>query len=157
MNAYGVVKEFPRTGKKERPKKPRVIPPEDLKYPKCKTRKEECLKKREESSLENIEQNEASTTLIERQNLTSRKINNRFQGETIGFLKVKEWLEHQMKLYCTHFTLRGHGGLRYKDERGVECKKHCQSSRLQSQTGLLELLTFRFFKHQSDTRRTSIY
>jgi hypothetical protein len=32
LNAYGVVKEFPRTGKKERPKKPRVIPPEDLKY-----------------------------------------------------------------------------------------------------------------------------
>jgi hypothetical protein len=30
-----------------------------------------------------------------------------------------------MKLYCTHFNFcRGHGGLRYKDERGVECKKH---------------------------------
>jgi len=28
-----------------------------------------------------------------------------------------------MRLYCTRFNFcRGHGGLSYKDERGVECK-----------------------------------
>ena len=128
LNAYGVVKEFPRTGKRGRPKKPRVIPPEDLKYAQVvKTRKGGMLEKVEKKVIfgEDIKQNEVSTTLIERQNLTFKKDNNRVSRKTIGFLKVKEWLEHQMKLYCTHFNFcRGHGGLRYKDERGVECKKH---------------------------------
>ena len=39
----------------------------------------------------------------------------------------QEWLENQMKLYCTHFNFcRGHGGLRYKDERGLSAKIHPQ-------------------------------
>ena len=141
LNAYGVVKEFPRTGKRGRPKKPRVIPPEDLKYAQVvKTRKGGMLEKVEKKVIfgEDIKQNEVSTTLIERQNLTFRKDNNRVSRKTIGFLKVKEWLEHQMKLYCTHFNFcRGHGGLRYKDERGVECKKTpAREAGLQSQSGL---------------------
>ena len=46
LNAYGVVKEFPRTGKWGRQKKPRVIPPEDLKYAQVvKTRKGGMLEK----------------------------------------------------------------------------------------------------------------
>ncbi len=78
-----------------------------------KTRKNGVLKKVEKKIIfgEDIEQSEISTTLLERQNLTFRQDNNRVSRETIGFSEVKEWLENQMKFYCTHFNFcRGHGG-----------------------------------------------
>jgi IS1 family transposase len=40
-----------------------------------------------------IEQKEISKTLLERQNLTFRQDNNRVSRKTIGFSKVKEWLD----------------------------------------------------------------
>jgi hypothetical protein len=113
-------------GERGRPKKPKIVPSDDLRYAKVvKTRKNGVLKKVEKKIIfgEEIEQIEISTTLLERQNLTFRQDNNRVSRKMIGFSKVKEWLENQMKLYCTHFNFfRGHGGLMYKDERGVECK-----------------------------------
>jgi hypothetical protein len=63
--------------------------------------------------------------------------------------KMKEWLEYQMKLYCTHFNFcRGHGGLRYKDERGVECKNTParEAGIIESKWTLRELLKFRGVK-----------
>jgi len=85
-----------------------------------------------------IEQRQISTTLLERQNLTFRQDNNRVSRKTIGFSKMKEWLEIQMKLYCTYFNFcRGHGGLRYKDQRGLSAKILQQEKQeLQSQSGL---------------------
>ncbi len=60
--------------------------------------------------------------------------------KTKGFSKVKEWLEKHMKLYCTYFNFfRGYGGLKYKDERGIECKILPQEKQgLKSQTGFKE-------------------
>jgi len=58
-------------------------------------------------------------------------------------------LEHQMRLYFTHFnSCRGYGGLRYKDEKEIECKKYtCKKARIvDSIWTLKELLTFRCFK-----------
>ena len=69
--------------------------------------------------------------------------------KTIGFSKMKEWLEKQMKLCCTHFNFcRGYGGLMYKDERGVECKNTParEAGITESKWTLKELLTFRCFK-----------
>ncbi|AKB56949.1 hypothetical protein MSBR2_0433 [Methanosarcina barkeri 227] len=54
-----------------------------------------------------------------------------------------------MRLYCTHFNFcRGHGGLGYKDERGVECKNTParEAGIVESIWTLKELLTFRCFK-----------
>jgi len=62
---------------------------------------------------------------------------------------VKEWLEYQMRLYCTYFNFcRGHGGLRYKDERGVECKNTParEAGIIESKWDLRDLLKFRCFK-----------
>ncbi|MDD3873963.1 MAG: IS1 family transposase, partial [Methanosarcina sp.] len=98
---------------------------------------------------EDIEQSEISTTLLERQNLTFRQDNNRVSRKSIGFSKVKEWLEKQMRLYCTHFNFcRSHGGLKYKDGRGVECKNTPARGAgiTESIWTLKELLTFRCFK-----------
>jgi len=58
-------------------------------------------------------------------------------------------LEYQMRLYCTHFNFcRGHGGLRYKDERRVECKNTParEAGIKESIWTLKELLIFRCFK-----------
>lgn len=54
-----------------------------------------------------------------------------------------------MKLYCTYFNFcRGHGGLTYKDERGIECKNTPakEAGIADSKWTLKELLTFRCFK-----------
>ena len=152
LNVYGVVEEFPRTGKRGRPKKPKLVPSNDLIYAQViKTRKGGIIEKVEKKVIfgEDIEQSEISTTLLERQNLTFRQDNNRVSRKTIGFSKVKEWLEHQMRLYCTHFNFcRGHGGLRYKDERGVECKNTPARGAgiTESKWTLRELLKLRCFK-----------
>ena len=126
LKHFGVLREFPRTGKRGRPKKPEIFPPDDLNYAQVvKIKINGLLKKVEKKTIfgKDIEQNEVSTTLLERQNLIFRQDNNRVSRKTISFSKAKEWLEHQMRLYCTHFNFcRGHGGLIYKDERGVECK-----------------------------------
>jgi IS1 family transposase len=107
LKQFGVLREFPRTGKRGRPKKPKIVPSDDLRYAQVvKTRKNGVLEKVEKKIIfgEDIEQSEISTTLLERQNLTFRQDNNRVSRKTIGFSKVKEWLENQMKLYCTHFS-----------------------------------------------------
>ena len=146
------MKEFLRTGERGRPKKPKIVPSDNLRYAQVvKTRKNGVLEKVEKKIIfgEDIEQSEISTTLLERQNLTFRQDNNRVSRKTIGFSKVQEWLEIQMKLYCTHFNFcRGHGGLRYKDERGVECKNTParEAGITKSKWTLKELLTFRYFK-----------
>jgi len=152
LKQFGVLKEFPRTGKRGRPRKPKIFPSDDLMYAQVvKIRNNGVLEKVEKKTIfgKDIEQSEISTTLLERQNLTFRQDNNRVSRKTIGFSKVKEWLEYQMRLYCTHFNFcRGHGGLRYKDERGVECKNTParEAGIIESKWNLRELLKFRCFK-----------
>ncbi len=68
--------EFPRTGKRGRPKKPKIVPVEDLRYA-------QVIKDREGGRVkeivrkvifgDQIEQNQISTSLLERQNLTFRR------------------------------------------------------------------------------------
>jgi hypothetical protein len=97
-----------------------------------KKRKNGVLEKVEKKIIfgKDIEQSQISTSLLETQNLTFRQDNNRVSRKTIGFSKMKKWLEKQMKLYCTYFNFcRGHGGLSYKDERGMSQKYTFKTSR----------------------------
>jgi IS1 family transposase len=152
LNHYGVQIEYPKTGNRGRPKKPKTFPSDDLKYAQVvKKRKGGKLQKVKKNVIfgEDIEQSAISTSLIERQNLTFRQDNNRVSRKTIGFSKIAKWLINHMKLYCTHFNFcRGHGGLKYKDERGVWCKKTParEAGVTQSKWTLKELLTFRWLK-----------
>ena len=152
LNQYGVQVEYPKTGKRGRPRKPEKVPSENLKYAQVvKKRKGGKLQKVKKNVVfgEGIEQSDISTSLIERQNLTFRQDNNRVSRKTIGFSKIAKWLVNQMKLYCTHFNFcRGHGGLKYKDGRGIQCKNTParQAGITQSKWSLKELLTFRWFK-----------
>jgi len=152
LNQYGVKVEYPKTGKRGRPRNPTINPPDNLNYAQVvKTRRGGKLKKVEKNVIfgEGIEQNMISTSLIERQNLTFRQDNNRVSRKTIGFSKVAKWLVNQMKLYCTNFNFcRGHGGLKHKDERGVICKNTPakEAGITDSKWSLRKLLTFKRFK-----------
>lgn len=152
LKKYGELVEFPKTGKRGRPKNPKIVPRKDLRYAQVvKEREGGRVKKVDKRTIfgDNIEQNQISTSLIERQNLTFRQDNNRVSRKTIGFSKKIEWLINHMKLYCTHFNFcREHGGLEYEDEIGVKCKntpaKECGIT--ESKWTLRELLTFRVLK-----------
>lgn len=113
LNQYGVKVEYPKTGKRGRPRKPKIVPHKNLKYAQVvKKRKGRKLKKVEKKVIfgQGIEQSIISTSLIERQNLIFRQDNNRVSRKTIGFSKIAKWLVNQMKIYCTCFNFcRGHG------------------------------------------------
>jgi IS1 family transposase len=152
LNEFGEIEEFPRTGKRGRPRNPKTIPPEDLEYA-------QVIKKRKGGRLQkivkkvifgkSIEEKEISTSLLERQNLTFRQDNNRVSRRTIGFSKKVECLISRMMLYCTHFNFcREHSGLAYEDERGIKCKNTParEAKITESKWKLRDLMTFRYFK-----------
>ena len=140
LKKYGELVEFPRTGKRGRPKKPKLVPAKDLKYAQViKERKGGTIHKIVKKIIfgDNIEQKQISTSLLERQTLTFRQDNNRVSRKTIGFSKKVEWLINHMKLYCTHFNFcREHGGLKYEEKGKLNVKIHWQESvELRSQSG----------------------
>lgn len=145
LKKYGELMEFPKTGKRGRPKNPKIVPRKDLRYAQVIKDRDGGKSKMVERKVifgDNVEQNQISTSLLERQNLTFRKDNNRVS-------KKAEWLVNHMKLYCTHFNFcRGHGGLKYEDERNVKRKntpaRECGIT--DSKWTLRDLMTFRFLK-----------
>jgi len=127
LETFGHKITFSRSGKRGRPKKPIVIPDENLKYG-------QVVKVRQGNRLvqvvhravigQNIDPHTISTSLIERQNLTFRQENNRVSRKTIGFSKKIEWLSHQMTLYCTYFNFcRLHRGLTIDNGSGLRVKR----------------------------------
>ena len=152
LKQFGEIKEFPRTGKRGRPKKPKLVPSDDLRYAQViKERKGGKIQKIAKKIIfgKDIEETEISTSLLERQNLTFRQDNNRISRKTIGFSKKIKSLINRMVLYCTHFNFcREHGGLTYQDEIGVKRKNTParEAGITQSKWNLKELLTFRCFK-----------
>jgi IS1 family transposase len=152
LNEFGEIEEFPRTGKKGRPRNPRIIPPDNLRYAQVKKEKTGGrLQKIVKKAIfgKNIKENEISTSLLERQNLTFRQDNNRVSRKTIGFSKKVECLISRMMLYCTHFNFcREHSGLVYEDERGIKCKNTParEAKITESKWKLRDLMTFRDFK-----------
>jgi len=152
LKNYGELMEFPRTGKRGRPRKPIVVPRKDLRYAQVIKNEEVGGGKKVVRKVifgDNIEQNQISTSLLERQNLNFRQDNNRVSRKTIGFSKKTEWLVNHMRLYCTHFNFcREHGGLKYEDERKVKRKntpaRECGITELKWK--LRDLMTFRPWK-----------
>jgi IS1 family transposase len=152
LNEFGEIEEFPRTGKRGRPRNPKIVPPDNLSYAQVKKeRKGGRLQKIVKNVIfgKNIKENEISTSLLERQNLTFRQDNNRVSRKTIGFSKKVECLISRMMLYCTHFNFcREHSGLVYEDERGIKCKNTParEAKITESKWKLRDLMTFRYFK-----------
>lgn len=152
LKKYGEWMEFPRTGKRGRPKKPVLLPGKNLKYAQViKNRKGKKFQKIEKKVIfgENIDQNDISTSLLERQNLTFRQDNNRISRKTIGFSKKIKGLYNQMKLYCTHFNFcREHMGLMKENENGISRKRTPaqESGITKSKWTLTQLLKYKCIK-----------
>ena len=132
LNQYSKWREFPKTGKRGRTRKPKTVPDKDLKYAQViKNKQGKKLQKVEKRIIfgQNIDQSKISTSLLERQNLTFRQDNNRISRKTIGFSKKLKGLYNQMRLYCTHFNFcRDHRGLKNKTKRVFWKTKHLQKN-----------------------------
>lgn len=152
LQKYGKWVEFPRTGKRGRPKMPKLVPEKYLRYAQIiKEREGGKLQKVEKKIIfgKNIEQKEISTSLIERQNLTFRQDNNRISRKTLGFSKKLEYLYDQIRVYCTYFNFcRGHAGLVQNDKNGVKRKRTPaqEAGIVENKWTLRELLTFKCSK-----------
>jgi IS1 family transposase len=122
LNQYYEVIKYPSTGKRGRPRSPRLIANALLKYGQIiKERSGSRLKKIVKKIVfgNDIDPKSISTSYIERQNLTLRQDNNRISRKTIGFSKNTEELDNQMTLYIAYYNFcRTHRSLKYKGDTG---------------------------------------
>jgi IS1 family transposase len=156
LKQYGKLQRFAQTGKRGRPRFPRLVSDELLKYAQIiKQRAGRVLTKVEKRVIfgENIDPKMISTSYIERQNLTCRQDNNRISRKTIGFSKEEKELDRQMSLYFANFNYcRKHRALKYKDEQG-KTKFNCPAKHaglIGHIWSLRELLTFPYYKTQTN-------
>jgi IS1 family transposase len=156
LKRYGEWIEFPKTGKRGRPKKLALVPDKDLRYAQVINNKQgKRLQKVDKRIIfgQNIDQKEILTSLLERQNLTFRQDNNRVSRKTIGFSKKIKCLYNQMRLYCTHFNFcRGHMGLTKEMEDGtMEKSTHAKEYGItKSKWTLTKLLNYRCVKRPTN-------
>jgi IS1 family transposase len=149
---YGRLQQFAPTGKRGRPRSPKLIVDGLLNYAQViKIRAEGRLKKVIKRIIfgVNINPKMISTSYIERHNLTCRQDNNRISRKTIGFSTKKVELDHQMTLYFANFNYcRNHRSLKYRDDRGIT-RLNCpakQAGLIDHIWSLHELLTFPYIK-----------
>ena len=153
---YGKFIGFAPTGKRGRPRKPKLIVNELLRYAQViKIRAEGKLRKVIKRVIFGMDINPKmiSTSYIERQNLTCRQDNNRISRKTIGFSKKTEGLDNQMTLYLANFNYcRRHRSLDFEDEKGIT-RFNCpakQAGLINHVWSLQELLTYPYYKTKTN-------
>jgi IS1 family transposase len=133
LSVYGIKKEFPKTGKRGRPRKPVLIAPQKLLYAQVVKRRKKGrvvsittqvifgAEKAVEAKLKRSPVSQAiNTSFVERNNLTIRHQNRRLARKTIAFSKKRERLERQLHLSFVYYHLvKPHLSLR----RRVRSKK----------------------------------
>jgi IS1 family transposase len=138
LKQYHIEVEFPKTGKRGRPRNPLLLPHPELNYVQVvKTRENGRVVKVETRLIfgtqEKVDEilknsrvsNSVNTAFVERSNLTSRQSNKRLARKTNGFSKKKEKLEQQFNLFLGdyHFC-RPHGGLRLTLDKPQNRRKY---------------------------------
>ena len=154
LKQYGKLQSFIQTGKRGRPRLPRLIPDELLKYAQIiKQRTGRVLTGVEKRAIfgEDIDPKMISTSYIERQNLTCRQDNNRISRKTIGLSKKEEALDCQMTLYFPNFNFcRKHRSLSCKDENRItKYNSPARQAGFDHVWSLKELLTFQYDRIQT--------
>jgi IS1 family transposase len=128
LEVYGNRREFPRTGKRGRPRKPVLAPPKQLLYAQVVKRRKKgrviSITSRvvfgtEKAVAAKLKQSPVSqainTSFVERNNLTMRHHNRRLVRKTIAFSKKQERLEQQLHLsFAYYHFVKPHLGLRVK-------------------------------------------
>jgi hypothetical protein len=128
LAAYGLKQEFPKTGKRGRPRKPRLMPPPKLRYAQVVKRRQRgrvveittrIVFGSKKAVARALDQSPVSrhinTSFVERNNLTMRHQNRRLTRKTIAFSKKRERLEQQLHLaFAYYHFVKPHLGLRQK-------------------------------------------
>jgi len=115
-NRHGALQYYPRTGKRGRPRRPKLIASPELKYG-------QVVKQRDErhritgvfkrSRYGDVPLEQISTVYIERHNLTLRQENRRLTRKTIAYSKRARELVAQMSFYQAYYNLvRPHRALK---------------------------------------------
>lgn len=124
MDAYGealkdrhcVLQTFPRTGKRGRPRRDKLVACPQLRYGQVVKERDERRRVTgvfKQSRYGNIPLHKISTVHIERHNLTLRQENRRLARKTIAFSKRVEGLENQLYVYQGYYNfVRPHRGLK---------------------------------------------
>jgi len=116
MGRHCVLESYPRTGRRGRPRRPKLVACPELQYG-------QVVKERDErhriigvwkrSVYGGVPLERITTVYVERQNLNLRHENRRLVRKTIAFSKKIHGLIHQMLLYLGYFDfVRPHRGLR---------------------------------------------
>jgi len=156
LDAYGIalfkrhhrVMMFPRTGKRGRPRRPKLVACPQLRYGQVVKQRDEnqrVVSVFKRSVFGDVPLNEIRTVYIERQNLNLRHENRRLTRKTMAFSKKHPWLEAQLHLYQAYYNFaRTHRGLYSKRRRqrrtpamAVGLTKHAWS--------LQELMCYKIF------------
>lgn len=160
LDCYCVTKEYPRTGLRGRPRKPKQLPSPDLRYAQVVKRREgrrlvEVIRKVVYGNPEQIPQESISTSLLERQNLTIRQDNARLTRKTLAFSKDQYDLRAQLALYIAYANLvRKHRALRLPVNELVKGKTRRKwalrtpamaAGRTDHVWSLRELLTYKYY------------
>ncbi len=128
LAVYGTKKEFPRTGKRGRPRKPILEAPKSLLYAQVVKRRKKgrvvdiatrVVFGTEKAVAAKLKQSPVSrcvnTSFVERNNLTMRHHNRRLVRKTIAFSKKQERLKQQLHLsFAYYHFVKPHLGLRVK-------------------------------------------
>jgi len=136
LKVYGIKENAQKTGKRGRPKKPKLVPPTDLKYAKIKKVREngrivkidtEVVFGNEDDVKTTIKQSPVSkhvnNSFVERNNLTMREGNRRLTRKTLGFSKMKPPLISSLALYFGYYHfVKTHKGLRIENADGTNRK-----------------------------------
>jgi IS1 family transposase len=133
LSVYGIKQEFPKTGKRGRPRKPVLIAPKKLLYAQVVKRRKkgrvvsittQVIFGTEKAVAAKLKQSPVSTAIntsfVERNNLTMRHHNRRLVRKTMAFSKKRERLEQQLHLsFAYYHFVKPHLSLR----RRVRSKK----------------------------------
>jgi hypothetical protein len=126
LDAYGaalfsrhhVVETYPRTRKRGRPRRPKMVACPALRYGqvvKERNERRQVVGVFRKAVFGDVPLHDIHTVYIERHNLNLRHENRRLTRKTVAFSKEVVWLERQMHLYQAYFNLaRPHRGLRQR-------------------------------------------
>jgi len=164
LDRYSYIKEFPKTGKRGRPKKPKQVPLKKLRYAQIIKEKDgvnliNISKRIIFGDSENINDSEISTSHIECENLNLRQENKRLARKTLAYSKKDEWLQFSISLQKTaHNFTRPHDALKkdnLKQINGKTWQKYDKITPMMSIGitnhiwSLKELLTYPYHKNIS--------
>jgi hypothetical protein len=135
LDAYGSalfkrhhrVDTFPRTGKRGRPRRPKLVACPGLRYGqfvKLRDDKHHLVGFEKRAVYGDIPLSEVRTVCIERQNLNERHENRRLTRKTCAFSKKANWLARQLNFHqAYHNLVRLHRGLTLKTKVGQKIKR----------------------------------